>query len=263
MTDACLRSAGYDLMIDNNPDQKKKTWGKTYATLSFGSKNFSLVQIKMSSYSKEVLANNMAFLEFAIILWETSKPPIVLTDNKSVTRLIQTNQLYQRRGTSDYMLQVFFKIAHIAGPINTAAEFLSRGELKVTQKINVKIWVDVQKTPLRLTTSSSDNVDEKFFFFTQADDENVWEKQNLRRKEQSRQDAKEDAIEANVRVWIEQYVDLALENLKPKTLGPPFDEVPLPTDRQYKNYEANDGRIILKDSYLPQIFVLKILPRNR
>ena len=82
MTDASFRSAGYALMIEDNPDQKIQSKRKTYAPVAFGSKNFSPAQLKMSIYSKEILAIYMAFLEFAHFLWETSKPTIVLTDNK-------------------------------------------------------------------------------------------------------------------------------------------------------------------------------------
>ena len=86
MTDDSFRSAGYALLIEDNPDQKIQSKRKTYAPVAFGSKNFSPAQLEMSIYSKEVLANCMVFLEFAHILWEATKPTIILTDNKSVTR---------------------------------------------------------------------------------------------------------------------------------------------------------------------------------
>ena len=70
-TDASFRSAGYALMIEDNPDQKIHSERKTYAPVAFGSKLFSPAQLKMSIYSKEFLAIYMAFLEFAHILWET------------------------------------------------------------------------------------------------------------------------------------------------------------------------------------------------
>ena len=82
MTDASFRSAGYALMIEDNPDQKIQSKRKTYAPVAFESKVFSPAQLKMSIYSTEFWAIYMAFLEFAHILWETSKPTIVLTDNK-------------------------------------------------------------------------------------------------------------------------------------------------------------------------------------
>ena len=98
MTDASFRSAGYALMIEDNPDQKIQSKRKTYAPVAFGSKIFSPAQLKMSIYSKEFLAIYMAFLEFAQILWEVTKPTIVLTDNKSVTRFFQTKAIPQHSG---------------------------------------------------------------------------------------------------------------------------------------------------------------------
>ena len=41
MTDASFRSAGYALMIENNPDQKIQSKRKTYAPIAFGSEVFS------------------------------------------------------------------------------------------------------------------------------------------------------------------------------------------------------------------------------
>ena len=41
MTDASFRSAGYALMIEDNPDQKIQSKRKTYAPVAFGSKVFS------------------------------------------------------------------------------------------------------------------------------------------------------------------------------------------------------------------------------
>ena len=116
MTDASFRSAGYALIIEDNPDQKIKSKRKTYAPVAFGSKVFSPAQLKMSIYSKDFLAIYMAFLEFAHILWEASKPTIVLTDNKSVTRFFQTKAIPPSLlNACDCVLQFNFKIAHIAG----------------------------------------------------------------------------------------------------------------------------------------------------
>ena len=62
MTDASFRSAGYALMIEDNPDQKIQSNRKTYAPVAFGSKIFSPSQLKMSIYSKEILAIYMDFM---------------------------------------------------------------------------------------------------------------------------------------------------------------------------------------------------------
>ena len=53
LTGASFRSAGYALMIEDNPDQKIQSKRKAYAPVAFGSKVFSPAQLKMSTYSKE------------------------------------------------------------------------------------------------------------------------------------------------------------------------------------------------------------------
>ena len=89
------------------------------------------------------------------------------------------------------MLEFNFKKVNIAGSLNPAADFLSRLELKVTEKIHLKIREDVQTTPIELITSSSDVADEEQFFFTQADGEDETKKQILQRKEHYRKKATE------------------------------------------------------------------------
>ena len=133
----------------------------------------------------------MAFLEFAHILWEATKPTIFLTD-KSVTRFFGTKAVPPALWNAcDYVLQFNFKIANIAGSVNTAADFLSRLEVKVTEKIRLKIREDIQTTPIEVTTPSSDIADEEQFFFTHADDNKESEEQTPERKEQSKHNAKQ------------------------------------------------------------------------
>ena len=170
MTDASFTSVGYALMIEHNPDQKKQSKRKTYAPVAFSSEIYSSAQHSMSIYSKEFLAIYMAFFEFTHILWESTKPTNVLTDNKSVTGFFQTKAIPPALwNVSDYMLQFNFQLAHIAGSVNTAADFLSRVDLKVTEKIGLKIRDDIQTTHIEVITSSSNVADEELFFFTQAD----------------------------------------------------------------------------------------------
>ena len=222
----------------------------------------------------------MAFLEFADLLWEATKPTIVLTDNKSVTRFSQTKAIPTAlRNACDYVLQFIFKRAHNAGSVNTAADFLSRLGLKVTEKIRVKIREDNQTTPIEVTTSSSDVAEVKQYFFTHADDDKESEQHTLERKQQSRQKAKQwaaneespalktsvkdfakvdgnttsysmNGIKANARIQVEQDDDLLLKNMKLKTLGQPYDELLIMTDSRYKKCKVNEDRIILKDGLL-------------
>ena len=59
-----------------------------------------------------------------------------------------------------------------------------------------------------------------------------------------------NGIKANARVRVQQDVDLVMKNMKLKILGQPYDEVLTMTDSRYKNYKANEDRIILKDGLL-------------
>ena len=117
-------------------------------------------------------------------------------DRQQVRHPLFKNKAIQQAlcNACDYVLKFNFKIAHIAGSVNTAADFLSRLELKFTEKIRLKIREDIQTTPIEVTTSSSDVADEEQFFFTQADNKDKSEKQTLERKEQSKQNAKQWAM---------------------------------------------------------------------
>ena len=210
----------------------------------------------------------MTFLEFAQILWEATKPTIYLTANKSVTSFFQTMAIPSAIWYAcDYVLQFNFKTAHIDDLVNTAAQFFSRLELKFTEKISLKIWKDIQTTPIQVTTYTSDVADEEHFFFTQADINDESEKQTIERKEQCRQNARQwaanevpssletsvkeylkidgnttscsmNGFKANARIRVEQDVDIVFRNMKLKILGQSHDEVLMLTHSRYKNYKA-------------------------
>ena len=219
----------------------------------------------------------METLELAHFLWESLEATIVLTDNKSVTRFFQTKANPPSLWNAcDYVLQFNFKIAHIAGSVNTAVDFLCRLELKVTEKIHLKIREHVHTTPIEVTTPSSDVADEEQFFFTQADGLDETDEIILQRKKQSREKAAEcvvsqgpssmkpstkeftkvdenttscsiNGIKANARIRVEQDADIILKNLKLKILEQPHDDVLLTMDSRFKHYNANEDCIIFKD----------------
>ena len=115
MTDASFRSAGFALMIEENDDQKIQSKRKRYAPVAFVSKIPPRAQVKMSIYSKEILANYLAFLELAHILWGATKPTTVLMYNKSVKRFLETKAIPPALWYAcDYVFQFNFKIAYIA-----------------------------------------------------------------------------------------------------------------------------------------------------
>ena len=202
----------------------------------------------------------MAFLECAHNLWDAVNPTIVLTDNKSVTRFFLMKAIPPALWNAyDYALQFNFKIAYIVGSVNTAADFLCRLQLKVTERLPHKVQKDIQTTLIEVKTSPSDVADHDQFFFTQANNKNESEEQTLERKEQSRQHAKQwvakeepslsktgvkeftlidvntasfylNGTKANARILVEQDVDLLSKNLILNFLGQPNDEVILTTD---------------------------------
>ena len=88
----------------SRPKIQSKT--KTYAFLPFRLRTFSPAELEMSKYSKEFLAIYMAFLNFAHNLWEATKPTVVLTDNKSVTRLFQSKTIHRPCGTHAIVLRL-------------------------------------------------------------------------------------------------------------------------------------------------------------
>ena len=74
--------------------------------------------------------------------------------------------------------------------MNTASDFLSRPELKVTEKIRLKIRKDIQTTPVEVTTSSSDVTHEEQIFFRQVENENESREQISEQRELTWQNAK-------------------------------------------------------------------------
>ena len=191
----------------------------------------------------------MAIVEFAHNLWLVSNWTIVLADKKSLTRVLQTKSIPPSFWNAfDFVLQFNFKKAHIADSVNTAVDLLSRLELKVTERIHLKIREDVQTTPIEVITSSSDVADEEQFFFTQTDGQDETEQQILQRTTQSQKKAAEwvinqepssmkpsikqftkidgnttsysiNGIKAKTRIRAEQDADLVLKNLNSNYLA--------------------------------------------
>ena len=93
IADASFRSAGYALLIEDNPAQKIQSKRKTYAPVAFGLKTISPAQLKISIFPNEILAIYVALLEFAHILSETTKRTVFLTNIKSVTSFFQTKSI--------------------------------------------------------------------------------------------------------------------------------------------------------------------------
>ena len=138
-------------------------------------------------YLEEFSAVYMAFFQFGQIYEKKTKPTNHLTDKKPNTRFSHTKvSPPSLLNAGDYVMPSIFNLAIIAISINTAAGCLFTLKLKVREKIRLKIREGIQTTSLRLTTSSSEAVDEEQFFFTLTYSLVETQEQTLHRKKQLR-----------------------------------------------------------------------------
>ena len=268
-TDASFQAAGYAVLIEDDPKQKYTSTRKTYAPIAYGSKTFSPSQIKMSIYAKEFLAIYMAFNELGHIVWGATKPVIIMTDSKSVTRFFQTKMIPTPLwNTCDFVLQFNFTIAHIPGKMNTAADFLSRLEKDHNEKIILTIREDIPTQPIEVNIESTGIAQEETVFFDPTEQQETTEKDLWKRKDEARDaipndppvitvscyyanDLHKDTSFVNIaqltkpsRILIEQDLDPTLLNFKRKLLALSFDEQILLNDARYMHYSRNKKRII-------------------
>ena len=282
MTDTSFQSAGYAVLIEDDPNQKYTSTRKTYAPIVYGSKTYSPTQIKMSIYAKEFLDIYMDFKEFGHIIWGTTKPVIIMTDSKSVTRFFQTKMIPPPLWNAcDFVLQFNFIIAHILGKMNTAADFLSRLEMDPNEKIFLKIREDIPTKPIEVNIESTGIAQEEQVFHDPTDQQETTEKELWILKDEARNaipndppvitvssyyanDLHKDTTIVNIaqitkpsRILIEQDSDPTLLNFKREMLGLPFDKQILLNDAHYMHYSRNKKRIIIKvDILCRQYFLL-------
>ena len=158
------------MLIQDDPNQKYTSTRKTYAPTAYGSKTYSPSQIKMSLYAKEFSAIYMAFKQLGHIFWGATKPVIIMTDSKSVTRFFQTKMIPPPLWNAcDFVFQITFTIADIPGKMNTAADFLSRLERDPNEKIILKITEDIPTKPIEVNIESTGIAQEEPVFFDTTD----------------------------------------------------------------------------------------------
>ena len=275
MTDASFRASGYALMIEEDPNKKLNSKKKTFAPVAFGSKVFSPAQLKMSIYCKEFLAIYHAFLEYSHILWETTLPTLVMTDNRSVTRFFQTKTIPPTLWNAcDYVLQFNFHIMHVAGTQNTAADFLSRIDLNPKERVELKIRNDITVRPIQVNLQSTDVADEEQLFFLPEETIET-EEEILLQKEQARQAARDEdstriklaiketnpipinkasytfgAIKEDARIRVEQDSDPVFKTIKKKLICEEYDKHLLQTDTTAKRLLVHENRLIVRDGIL-------------
>ena len=281
MSDASFTAAGYAIMIEDNPTQKLQSKRKTYAPIAFGSKTFNPTQTKLSIYAKEFFSIYFAFVEFGHLMWGSTFPVIVFTDNRSVTRFFQAKLIPPALWNAcDYVLQYNFVIAHVTGSMNTAADFLSRTEVNPVEKLEMSIRNDIQTKAIEVNIQSSGIMEEEQIYILPDDefDENkLWEeKQNVRNQAQTEthNDPENNVTELqqfhkptsglntcseghfrdNAKIRLEQNNDIVLRNLGTKIEGNHFDENDLAPDYRYQHYLQNITRIEIKQEVLTRTY---------
>ena len=128
----------------------------------------------------------MVFKEFGHILWGATKPVIIMTDTKSVTRFFQTKMIPPPLlSACDFVLHFSFAFAHIPGKKNTAADFLSRLEMDRNEKIVLKIREDIPTKPIEVNIESTGIAQEEPVFFDTTDQQETTEKELWKRKEEA------------------------------------------------------------------------------
>ena len=217
----------------------------------------------------------MAFKEFGHIFSGATKPVIIMTDSKSVTRFFQTKMIPPPLWNAcDFVLQFNFTIAHIPGKLNTAAEFLSRLEMDPNEKLFLKIREDIPTKPIEVNIESTGIAQEETVFFDPTGQLETTETELWKRKDEARNaissdppvitlscyyanDLHKDTTIVNkaqlmkpARILIEQDSDPTLLNFKLEMLGLPFDEQISLNDARYMHYSRNRKRIIIKDDIL-------------
>ena len=105
-------------------------------------------------------------------------PVIVFTDNRSITCFFQAKLIPPALWNAcDYVLQ--YNFAHVAGSMNTAADFLSRTEVNPVEKFEMSIRSDIQTKAIEFNIQSSGIVEEEqnnILPDVEFDENKLWEK---------------------------------------------------------------------------------------
>ena len=272
MTDASFSTAGYAVLIEDDPLEKYTSTRKAFALVAYGSKTLSPTQLKLSIYAKEFSAIFFAFKEFGHIFWGTPNPMNILTDNKSVTRFFQTKIIPPTLWNAcDYVIQFNFTIAHIPGENNTTADHLSRLEISPKEKLILRITEDIPTTPIELHVQSSGVSEEEQIFYTEDDDET--EEQFLHGKKDARDNPANQLPDISIEkftthncdyhklstlqklsytnsIAVEQNNDVNLQQLRLKILKESNSETILVQDTRYQHYCCQMDRLSVMDEII-------------
>ena len=270
MTDASFGTAGYAVLIEDDPNQKFTSL-KVVCTGRIWIKNFHPSTDQNVNLCQRISCNLLCIQRILAYFLGCAQTVIILKDNKAVTRFFQTKIIPPALWIAcDYVIQSNFVIAHIPGAQKTAADYLSRLEADPKDKLVMKIREDVQTLPIEINVQSAGVSQEEQIFYTNDDDET--EEQYWARKEAIRKNPAIDEptvtiqtlstylvkqhpdIQVRLRktnqIIIEQSKDAVLQQLKAKLLHEEYSENLLQQDARYRHYANNLERIVLKDEIL-------------
>ena len=142
---------GYAIMIGDDPQQKLQSKRKTYAPIVFGSKTF-----QRPNQNENVNICEKSFGNFLRILRIWTLNVAKYFSRNCFYCQPNSHEIFPFKNHStalwnacDYVLQYNFVIAHVAGAMNTAADFLSRTEINPKEKLEMNLRNDIQKNQPR------------------------------------------------------------------------------------------------------------------
>ena len=155
LCDASYHGTGFVLMVEDYVKTDNKGEMKTYAPVSFGSRLFNTAQLKFSIYYKEFLALYFALDHFSHFIWGSSKPVIILTDNRSLTQFFQAKTIPPSVWNFlDRVMSFNIIIAHIPGKANYAADFLSRMQTDPSVSLSLKLTDKIPVREIQIDTTA-------------------------------------------------------------------------------------------------------------
>ena len=151
LCDARYYSSGFVLKIEDYLVKNDAVKKQAYAPVSFGSQLFNTSQLKVSTYSKELLALYFALENFSHSIWGAEKPVIVLTDHHSLTSFFQSNSLHPSLWNfMDRIIAYNLVLAHIPGKANAAADFLSGMQTDPIQCLELQLVYPIPMKQIEL-----------------------------------------------------------------------------------------------------------------
>ena len=189
MPDASFTAPGYAIMIEDDPNQKLQSKCKTFAPIAFGSKLATQHKQKYQYMRKN---------SFPYILPSSSLDTScgVAHSRHYVYRQQISNTIFLGKTYPSSTLEcmqlcfaIHFVIGHVAGSMNTAADFFSRTEVNPIEKLEMSIRNDIQTKAIEVNIHSTCIVEEEQIYIRSDDEKEenklCQEKLNVRNQAQN------------------------------------------------------------------------------